>query len=170
MTTPPQLPGVPVVTAVPGNARVDLSWPAVTAPLPAAKYRVFRGTAPGGPFVQLAEITETSYPDTGLTNDTLYCYTVRGVGAGDQVGADSLAACCPPFDLGANTLIAYDTPWGVAGNQDFAGAVGMDFDVINPVIVRQLGCFDDNSDGLVTDDRGAPLPSRHPGDRGFTPL
>ena len=55
-----------------------------------------------------------------------------------------------PFDLGANTLIAYDTPWGVAGNQDFAGAVGMDFDVINPVIVRQLGCFDDNSDGLVT--------------------
>jgi hypothetical protein len=146
-TTPPEVPGIPVVAAVPGAGAVELSWAAVTAPLPAATYRISRADSPDGTFTQIAEVPGLTYTDSGLTNGTLYCYKVRGVGAGGQLGPEALA-CARPVDLGANRLVAYDTPWGVAGNQAFGGSLGMDFDVGNPVIVRQLGCFDDNSDGL----------------------
>jgi len=147
-TTAPEVPGLVVVSAVPGNGTIQLSWPAVTVPLPAAKYRIERADAPDGAFTQVAEIAETAYAETGLTNGTLYCYKVRGVGAGGQLGSESVVQCARPFDLGANTLVSYDTPWGVPGNQNFGGSLGMDFDIVNPVIVHQLGCFDDNSDGL----------------------
>ena len=147
-TTPPEIPGIPVVTAVPGNGQVVLSWPAVTAPLPAAVYRVFRADSPDGTFAQVAEGAATEFTDPGLTNGMLYCYKVRGVGAGGELGPESVVQCARPVDLGANRHVAYDTPWGVAGNQNYGGSLGMDFDVANPVIIRQLGCFDDNSDGL----------------------
>lgn len=45
-------------------------------------------------------------------------------------------------------VIAYVIPAGTAGNQDFGGTRGMEFDVNNPVIITRLGVFDDNSDGL----------------------
>lgn len=147
-TTPPELPGLPVVTAEAGNAQVVLSWPAVTAPLPAATYRVFKADGPDGVFTQVADGAATTFTDTGLTNGVLYCYKVRGVGAGGEVGPESIVQCARPVDLGANRLVAYDTPWGVPGNQNYGGSLGMDFDVANPVIIRQLGCFDDSSDGL----------------------
>ncbi len=50
--------------------------------------------------------------------------------------------------LAQTTHTAYVIPSGTAGNQAFAGALGMDFDVANTVKVTQLGCFDDNSDGI----------------------
>jgi len=150
VTTPPEKPGATVPAAVPAKARVDLSWAAVTAPLPAAAYRIFRSDAPDGVFTQIAEVPGLSYADTSVTNGVLYCYRVVGIGAGGQVGLDSAVVCARPFDLGANRFIAYDTPWGIAGTQNFSGSLGMDFDVANPVIIRKLGCFDDNSDGLFT--------------------
>jgi len=150
-TLPPEKPGAPAATAVPGNGRVTLTWNAVTQPLPAARYRIVRSTEPGGTFSQIAEVSETSYTDATALNGTLYCYKIIGVGAGGQVGLDSPVVCARPVDLGTNRQVAYDTPWGVAGTQDFNGAVGMDFDVTNPVIVSRLGCFDDNSDGLYAE-------------------
>ena len=45
-------------------------------------------------------------------------------------------------------VIAYQVPAGTNGNQAHGGALGMDFDVNAPVIVTQLGVFDDGSDGL----------------------
>lgn len=146
-TTAPEVPGIPTVTAVPGNGTVELSWPAVTVPLPAATYRISRADAPDGTFTQIAEDPATTFTDPGRTNGTLYCYKVRGVGAGGQLGPEVLV-CARPVDLGANQRVAYDTPWGVAGNQAFGGSLGMDFDIANPIVVHQLGCFDDNSDGL----------------------
>lgn len=47
-----------------------------------------------------------------------------------------------------DTFIAYVVPAGTAGNQDFGGVLGMDFDVNNPVFITKLGVFDDGSDGL----------------------
>src|SRR5262245_21468442 len=50
----------------------------------------------------------------------------------------------------AETVIAYDVPAGVTGNQNLAGgAVGMDFEVANEIIVTRLGVFDDGSDGIL---------------------
>ena len=150
VTTPPEKPGAAVPAAVPAKARVDLSWTAVMQPLPAATYRILRSNAPDGVFTQIAEIPGLSYADTSVINGVLYYYRIVGIGAGGQVGLDSVVVGARPYDLGADRLIAYDTPWGIAGNQNFNGSVGMDFDVANPVIIRQLGCFDDNSDGLFT--------------------
>ena len=150
-TTPPERPGAPTLApAAPGNARVDLSWNAVTAPLPAATYRILRSDSPDGTFTQIAEVLGLTYADTAVSNGTLYCYKVVGVATGAVVGLDSNITCARPYTLGADRHIAYNTPWGVAGTQNFDGSLGMDFDVANPVNITQLGCFDDNSDGLFT--------------------
>jgi hypothetical protein len=44
--------------------------------------------------------------------------------------------------------VAYRIHAGTPGNQNYGGALGMDFVVNQPVIITELGCFDDNSDGL----------------------
>jgi hypothetical protein len=51
--------------------------------------------------------------------------------------------------------VAYNVPFGTPGNQTFTGALGMDFNVISPIVITQLGVFDDNTDGLQ-----APLQAR----------
>ena len=45
-------------------------------------------------------------------------------------------------------VVAYETSAGKAGNQAFGGALGMDFIVVEPVVVTEIGVFDDGSDGL----------------------
>lgn len=147
-TTPPQIPGKPVVTLKPGDQHIQLSWPAVTLPLPATSYRVLRGDSPIGPFLQIDDTTELQYSDSGLVNGTLYCYVVQGVSATGKVGQDSDVKCAAPYVLAEDHVVAYFTPAGTSGTQAFGGSLGMDFDVENPVIVKRLGVFDDNSDGL----------------------
>ncbi len=44
--------------------------------------------------------------------------------------------------------VAYRVHAGTPGNQAYDGALGMDFVVNRPVLVTELGCFDDDSDGL----------------------
>jgi hypothetical protein len=44
--------------------------------------------------------------------------------------------------------IAYDVP-PQAGNQAFGGNLGLDFDVISPIVVTQLGAFDNSGNGFV---------------------
>jgi hypothetical protein len=131
------------------DKQIVLSWPAVTVPAPAAKYRIQRGTSPDGPFTQLAEITETTYSDSGLANGTDYCYVVAGITAAGTVGPASETKCGAPFALVADHFIAYSTPAGTVGNQSIPGtSVGMDFDIENPIVVKRLGVFDERSDGL----------------------
>jgi hypothetical protein len=45
-------------------------------------------------------------------------------------------------------MIAYSVPTNAAGNQDYGGSAGMDFDVVKPALLTRLGVFDDLSDGL----------------------
>jgi hypothetical protein len=45
-------------------------------------------------------------------------------------------------------VVAYEVPQGTVGNQDYTGALGMDFDVIDDVVITRLGVFDSGSDGL----------------------
>jgi hypothetical protein len=56
--------------------------------------------------------------------------------------------------LAADT-IAYNVPAGTAGNQNFTGSLGMDFDIVSDIVVTHLGVFDDGTDGLQ-----APLQAR----------
>jgi hypothetical protein len=45
---------------------------------------------------------------------------------------------------------AYIVPGGTSGNQDWTGALGMDFEVNSPITINQLGVFDDDGDGLAS--------------------
>jgi subtilisin family serine protease/fibronectin type 3 domain-containing protein len=90
----PELGIVPPATveAVGGDRTVTLNWTSVTG---VDGYNVYRGAT------QLTAValdaTTTSYVDTGLTNETNYCYTVTSVKNG-QESAHSTQACGTPAD------------------------------------------------------------------------
>ena len=47
------------------------------------------------------------------------------------------------------TTTAFLIPEGTSGNQNFGGSLGLDFIVIEPVLVTDLGAFDSNGDGFT---------------------
>jgi len=49
----------------------------------------------------------------------------------------------------ANAYIAYVVAPGTIGAQDYGGGIGMDFDVLQRVLVTRLGIFDSGGDGLA---------------------
>ncbi len=72
---PPAAPANPAATA--GNAQIVLSWGTVTG---ATEYRIYRAEGTAGVLARIDEsttISDLTYTDTGLTNGTLYRYTVR---------------------------------------------------------------------------------------------
>ncbi len=147
-TTPPALPGTPIVSInqISQDQKATLTWLAVTNPLPAAKYQVFRTGDTNLDFVKIAEVAELQYTDTGLTNGITVYYQVRAVSAGNTNGNFSAMVFTTPAKRAGG--IAYQTPAGQPGNQAFGGSLGMDFDVYFPIKVTKLGVFDENSDGL----------------------
>ncbi len=50
---------------------------------------------------------------------------------------------------GGPGLIVYNAEEGTLGNQNFNGALGMDFELSSDITVTELGVFDSGSDGLV---------------------
>jgi hypothetical protein len=149
-TTPPLKPGIPTgVRVEPGDGRVTLSWAAVTAPLPAAKYEIWRTTSPTADFTKAGESATPEYTDTGVSNGSTYCYKIRGMGAAGQEGVETARFCAAPYVLPDGQLVAYLVNAAIAGTQAFGGTLGMDFDIANPILVTHLGVFDDGSDGLA---------------------
>jgi len=71
------------------------------------------------------------------------CHTSRRV-----VATLALAFALALVSWGHAGLIAYHVRGGQAGNQDYGGSLGMDFDVLAPIAITQLGVFDDGSAGL----------------------
>lgn len=144
--TAPGAPGKPIVQAIPGDGVVTLFWPAIRAPLPAAKYRIERAASTEGPFQLLGETENTAYADRTAANGTLAYFRVTAVAAGGELGSPSEWVAITPDAPQAG--IAYAVAEGTEGNQPFGGVAGNDFDVIRPIRVTRLGVFDDNSDGL----------------------
>ena len=50
--------------------------------------------------------------------------------------------------FGQGSTVAAEVAAGTVGNQSYSGALGMDFDVLRPVQVTDLMCFDSGSNGL----------------------
>lgn len=48
----------------------------------------------------------------------------------------------------SNATTAYVVTGGHSGNQIYTGSLGMDFDVVSPITITDLGAFDDGSNGL----------------------
>ncbi|HMC23384.1 MAG TPA: Ig-like domain-containing protein [Thermoanaerobaculia bacterium] len=89
-TTPPTAPAN--LTANPAKRKIMLSWTASTDNVGVTGYQVFRATAAGGPFSQIATTTATSYTDNGLVSRTTYFYYVKATDAAANVSPASNTA------------------------------------------------------------------------------
>lgn len=93
----PGIPDVPVdVTALPGNRRVTVTWPAARG---ASAYRVHAGTAPGvtpaTATVTSGLVTSTSYVVTGLSNGTTYWFAVSATSSTGESAPSAEVSATP---------------------------------------------------------------------------
>jgi hypothetical protein len=49
-----------------------------------------------------------------------------------------------------SSILAYVVPAGTVGTQNYSGGLGMDFNVLEPVVVTSLGVFDSGGNGIAT--------------------
>lgn len=148
-STPALKPGKPTGVAVSASdGQILLRWQAVTNPLPAVKYQVYRAQTLDGPSNQVAEVTTLEYQDKGLNNGQIYSYYIRGIGANNSQGDFSARFNAAPYVLPSDQIVAYFVPPSLIGSQAFDGVLGMDFNVWNPIVITRLGVFDDGTDGL----------------------
>jgi subtilase family serine protease len=91
-TAPPPAPTN--LTATAGNASVSLKWNASSG---AVSYNIYRASSPGGegssPIVK--NVVGTTYQDSGLTNGTIYYYTVTAVNGKAESGPSNEASATP---------------------------------------------------------------------------
>ncbi|WP_235533085.1 glycoside hydrolase family 6 protein [Paenibacillus sp. Leaf72] len=90
-TTAPAAPAA--LTATAGNAQVSLSW---TASAGATSYNVKRSLSASGPFTTVAaNVSGTSYTNTGLTNGTIYYYVVSAVNTAGESANSAVKNAVP---------------------------------------------------------------------------
>jgi uncharacterized protein (TIGR03382 family) len=70
---PPQTQGVAAATA--GDNRIEISWTNNEA----TSYNIYRSTTPGGPYTKVGSAVTSPFVDVGVSGNTTYYYTVRGV-------------------------------------------------------------------------------------------
>ncbi len=94
------------LTATAGDAKVDLSWGAVSG---ATGYKVLRSTTSGGPYTQIATgVTATTYTDSTVTNGTTYYYVVTALNvAGESAYFNEASATPKKADAGNAILEIY---------------------------------------------------------------
>ncbi len=105
--TPPAAPAGLTATAI-GTLRIDLLWSASAG---ATQYNLYRSTASGGPYTQIATINAptTSYSDTTVSGGVTYYYVVRAYagcesGNSNQSSATAVGASCSTQTLYTNTF------------------------------------------------------------------
>lgn len=157
----PVTPGASTLSALAGNAKVDLSW---TAANDADTYIVKRATTAGGPYTNVvSNLAGRSYSDTGLVNGTTYFYVVQARNSTSSLfGSNSNEVSATPVAVVYTSLqnwrfeqfgVYDDTANVLAGDtEDFDGdgqvnileyALGTDPKVPNasPVVVARSGNF-----------------------------
>ncbi len=80
--------------AVPGDARVSLTWRPSSEP-DVAGYRVYRALTSGGPYAPVAETSATSYLDLGVGNGATVYYVVTALDARFESGHSAEVAATP---------------------------------------------------------------------------
>jgi len=145
--SPPCTAEIPVLDpAVPGDARVDITWSAVA--LPVDGYRVYEDQA--GMLYQTPDAAVTSYADTNLTNGVEYCYRVTSFNTDPNSGVVcesgfSDPQCATPVTSVTATVNIAALETGTGTGLLFTAATV--FNVGDNVVIR----------GQVVDGTGAPL-------------
>ncbi|MFD2700487.1 pectinesterase family protein [Paenibacillus shunpengii] len=94
------------LTAVPGNEKAQLQW---TAAEGASTYSIKRSMTEGGPYETVTSgITDVSYIDEDLVNNTTYYYVVTAVGSTGESGPSNEVTVTP-----SSAAIRPDAPAGI---------------------------------------------------------
>ncbi|AEI44672.1 endoglucanase [Paenibacillus mucilaginosus KNP414] len=97
------VPAAPAgLQAAPGSGQAALSWNAVNG---ATGYIVNRAAVSGGPYTTVAELTGTSYTDTGLANGTTCYYVVSAKNAAGTGPASAQVSVQPAAGQGGGTPV-----------------------------------------------------------------
>ena len=88
------------LTATSGNTQVILTWTAVTG---ATSYSLYRATVSGAETLYKTNLTGTTYTDTGLTDGTVYFYTLSAVNTSGASAQSNEASATPVQTLKAPT-------------------------------------------------------------------
>ena len=99
-TTPPSDPSSLFVKAISSN-QIDVSWNASSDEVAVAGYKVYRNGIP------IKSVTTTSTSNTGLSPDTLYCYTVSAFDAAGNESGQSSQEC---VRTGSGSIILQPDP------------------------------------------------------------
>jgi leucyl aminopeptidase len=143
----------PVISAIGGPDRVDLSWPEVAG---AARYRLYRSSGDcGGNFVSIGETATNAYRDPMATPGT-YAYKVEAVTVDSCYSLESNCATATPITSPSVTYLA-----GSAVVIDDSGDHDLVPDNCETVTVRVNLVNDGNRD--LTGVRLASVASSHPG-------
>ena len=109
-TPAPTIPSAPTgLSASAGNARVALSWNAVTG---ATSYLVNRATSATGTYSTVATTAAASYTDTQVVNGNTYYYTVRARNTAGTSAASAVVSASPKAlaNVKVNFQVAGITP------------------------------------------------------------
>jgi autotransporter-associated beta strand protein len=133
------------LSAVPGNAQVGLSWPAVPN---ATAYWLFRGTSSNNEdTLVIANYAGTSYTDTGVVNGTTYYYVVAGTNS-VGLGPDSPEAYVTPSS--SVVFTPRNLTWRGDGSPNLWDVSGADNWVTNNVLT-----IFNNGDSVTFDNSGS---------------
>ncbi|MBI5232539.1 MAG: hypothetical protein HY876_10305 [Coriobacteriales bacterium] len=115
-----------VVPAAVSTSEVTLGWTPISG---AASYRVFRATASGGPFTQIASTTGLAFNDTGRTAGATYYYQVKGAIASGALGPASSTVSAKTYAVSTvrvdSTIggLTLSTAWKtLAGSKYYGGS------------------------------------------------
>jgi len=113
--TPVGQPPIPAgLNAMPGNAQIGLSWPAVFG---ATSYNLQRSTTSGGPFTTIATPTGTNFNDINLVNGTTYFYVLSAVNShGGSTNSAPISAIPSTVVSGLIGYWKFDEGSGVIAN------------------------------------------------------
>ncbi|MHC4359465.1 MAG: CBM96 family carbohydrate-binding protein [Planctomycetota bacterium] len=94
----PNAPAAPTgLAATAGNAQVSLDWDDNTEP-DFAGYNIYRDTTSGAPYTKIAaDVTVSSYTDTGVANGITYYYVVSAVDDSNSESSYSSEASATPL-------------------------------------------------------------------------
>jgi fibronectin type 3 domain-containing protein len=111
------------LVAAPGDHKATLTWNAVSSAYGFTAYKVFRASAPTGPYTEVASVATStpSYADTSVANGATYYYQVATFG---PYGADgtrsSTASAVLPQKLASLTISVPET---ATAGQSFTATV-----------------------------------------------
>ena len=110
-TTAPSVPGSLIANVI-SAGQIDLSWNVSTDNTGVTGYKIYRNT------VFLTTVTSNARSDTGLANNTSYCYGVSAVDAAGNESGRSNEACVRTHD-------SWTKQWGTT-TADYATGAAVD--------------------------------------------